>query len=101
MPAYDFIIVGAGSAGCVIASRLSENPDVQMLLLEAGGPDTHPDIHTPANCWLLQNTERDWAYRTVPEPHTANRTRVWPRGKMLGGSSSMNAMIYIHGHRTD
>lgn len=101
MSHYDFIIVGAGSAGCVIANRLTENANIKVLLLEAGNPDTHPDIHQPANFGLLFNTDNDWAYNTVPQKNTANRTHYWPRGKMLGGSSSMNAMIYVRGHHTD
>lgn len=98
---YHYIIVGAGSAGCVLANRLSEDPSVKVLLLEAGGPDTQKEIHIPAAFSKLFKTACDWTYFTEPEPHLDNRSLYWPRGKMLGGSSSMNAMIYIRGHRWD
>jgi choline dehydrogenase len=98
---YDYIIVGAGSAGCVLASRLSEDPKVKVLLLEAGGPDNRKECHIPVAFSKLFKTACDWAYYTEPEPILGNRNLYWPRGKMLGGSSSMNAMIYIRGHRSD
>ncbi len=98
---YDYIIVGAGSAGCVLANRLSEDPSVKVLLLEAGGPDSRKEIHIPAAFSKLFKTACDWTYFTEPEPHLENRTLYWPRGKVLGGSSSINAMIYIRGHRWD
>ena len=100
-PVYDYIIIGAGSAGCVIANRLSEDPKVSVLLLEAGGPDDKQEIHVPAAFSKLFKTAYDWAYETEPEPHMGNRKMYWPRGKMLGGSSSMNAMMYIRGNRQD
>ncbi len=98
---YDYIIVGAGSAGCVLANRLSEDASVKVLLLEAGGPDSKKEIHIPAAFSKLFKTACDWTYFTEPEPHLGNRSLYWPRGKVLGGSSSMNAMIYIRGHRWD
>ena len=98
---YDYIIVGAGSAGCVLANRLTENPATTVLLLEAGGPDTKQEIHIPAAFGKLFKTEVDWAYETAPQPHMDGRRLYWPRGKMLGGSSSINAMIYMRGHRRD
>jgi len=98
---YDYIIVGAGSAGCVLANRLTEDPTAKVLLLEAGGPDKKQEIHMPAAFSKLFKTECDWAYYTAPEPRLNNRSLYWPRGKVLGGSSSLNAMIYIRGHRTD
>src|SRR5215472_4791741 len=98
---YDYIIIGAGSAGCVLANRLTEDPTTKVLLLEAGGPDKKQEIHTPAAFSKLFKTECDWAYYTAPEPRLNNRSLYWPRGKVLGGSSSLNAMIYIRGHRTD
>src|SRR5260370_20855202 len=98
---YDYIIVGAGSAGCVLASRLTEDPNIKVLLLEAGEKDSHRDIHMPVAFSKLFKTARDWAYYTEPEAQLANRNLYWPRGKMLGGSSYMNAMIYIRGHRHD
>ena len=97
----DYIVVGAGSAGCVVASRLSEDPDVRVLLLEAGGPDESPAIHIPAAFSRLFQTEADWNYRTAPQRGAAGRALYWPRGKVLGGSSSINAMIYVRGHRDD
>src|SRR6516165_2560077 len=98
---YDYIIIGAGSAGCVLASRLSEDPTVKVLLLEAGGKDTAKEIHMPVAFSKLFKGPNDWAYYTEPEGRLGNRSLYWPRGKVLGGSSSMNAMIYIRGHRHD
>ena len=98
---YDYVIVGGGSAGCVLASRLSENPDTQVLLLEAGPPDTADEIHIPAAINLLFQTAYDWNYRTIPQDRLGGRSIYWPRGRVLGGSSSINAMIYIRGNRHD
>lgn len=98
---YDYIIVGAGSAGCVLANRLTEDPQVSVLLLEAGGDDKKQEIHIPAAFSKLFKTAYDWTYYTEEEPEMANRKMYWPRGKVLGGSSSINAMIYIRGHRGD
>jgi len=98
---YDFIIVGAGSAGCVLANRLSSNPQTKVLLLEAGGSDDSPLIHTPAMSAVLQDSVYDWRYRTVPQRGCNMRRFFWPRGRVLGGSSSINYMIYIRGHRGD
>ena len=100
-PMYDYILVGAGSAGCVLADRLTEASGASVLLLEAGGPDTRPEIAIPAAFSKLFKTEADWGYHTVPQAHAAGREWFWPRGKVLGGSSSINAMIYIRGHRAD
>lgn len=94
---YDYIIVGAGSAGCVLANRLTENPQIQVLLLEAGKPDTKQEIHIPTGFPNLFQTEYDWAYYTEPQIHLNNRQLFYPRGKVLGGCSSINAMIYIRG----
>jgi choline dehydrogenase-like flavoprotein len=93
----DYVIVGAGSAGCVLAARLSEDPDVKVALVEAGPPDTAQEIHIPVAFAQLFQTKWDWDYFTDPEPGLDGRRRYLPRGKMLGGSSSMNAMIYIRG----
>jgi choline dehydrogenase len=98
---YDYVIVGAGSAGCVLANRLSEDPDVSVLLLEAGGPDTNDLVHLPAAFPALYRTAQDWDHSTVYEPHANDRRIYLPRGKVLGGSSSINAMIYIRGNRAD
>jgi choline dehydrogenase-like flavoprotein len=97
----DYVIVGAGSAGCVLAARLSEDPDVKITLVEAGPPDTAQEIHIPVAFAQLFQTKWDWDYLTDPEPGLDGRRRYLPRGKMLGGSSSMNAMIYIRGNPTD
>jgi choline dehydrogenase-like flavoprotein len=98
---YDYIIVGAGSAGCVLASRLSEDPHARVLLLEAGGPDRRREIRIPAAYSKLFKSALDWNFSTEPEPHLHNRRLYWPRGKVLGGSSAINAMIYIRGNRLD
>lgn len=98
---YDFIIVGAGSAGCVLANRLSEQPDVKVLLLEAGSPDKNPFIHIPAAFPKTFKTDVDWNYNTEPQSSMNDRSMYWPRGKTLGGSSAINAMIYIRGNRFD
>ncbi|HKF20510.1 MAG TPA: choline dehydrogenase [Candidatus Angelobacter sp.] len=98
---YDYIIIGAGSAGCVLAARLSEDSSVKVLLLEAGGRDTAREIEMPVAFSKLFKGPCDWAYYTEPEVQLNNRSLYWPRGKVLGGSSSLNAMIYIRGHRHD
>jgi choline dehydrogenase-like flavoprotein len=97
----DYVIVGAGSAGCVLAARLSEDPDARVILIEAGGPDTAPEIHIPAALGQLQGSQHDWDYISLPEPGMDGRLVRLPRGKTLGGSSSINAMIYIRGNRAD
>jgi choline dehydrogenase len=98
---FDYVIVGAGSAGCVLASRLTEDPDVKVLLLEAGPPDTNENIHVPLGYLKLGATEVDWDYHSAPEEECAGRRITLPRGKVLGGSSSINAMVYIRGNRRD
>jgi choline dehydrogenase len=98
---YDYVIVGAGSAGCVLANRLSEDPDVQVLVLEAGPPDTNENIHVPLGYLQLAGTSNDWGYFSAPEEQCFNRRIPLPRGKVLGGSSSINAMIYIRGNARD
>ncbi len=95
----DLVIVGAGSAGCVLAGRLSADPHLRVVLVEAGGPPKRMEIGIPAAFPKLFRTEVDWAYETEPQAGLGGRRLFWPRGKMLGGSSSMNAMIYIRGHR--
>ena len=99
---YDYVIVGAGSAGCVLANRLSENAHKRVLLLEAGPRDWHPFIHMPAGlAKLVGNKGVNWDYQTEPEPQLGNRRLWWPRGRVLGGSSSINAMCYIRGIPSD
>lgn len=98
---YDFIIVGAGSAGCVLANRLSTDPAVSVLLLEAGGPDKKLEIHIPAAYSKLNGTSVDWGFWTEPQEALNGRRMYLPRGKTLGGSSSTNAMAYVRGNRED
>jgi len=98
---YDYVIVGAGSAGCVLANRLTEDPDVSVLLLEAGGPDTNELVHLPAAFSALYRTAQDWDHSTIYEPYADDRRIYLPRGKVLGGSSSINAMIYMRGNPLD
>ena len=101
MAVQDYVIVGAGSAGCVLAARLTENPATRVLLLEAGPPDDASEIHIPAALNLLFKTTFDWDYQTVPQARAGDRAIYWPRGRTLGGSSSINAMVYIRGNRHD
>ena len=99
---HDYIIIGGGSAGCVLASRLSEDPGVSVALLEAGPPDTSVLIHCPAGLAVLaQTSQANWAFQTVPQPGLNGRRGYQPRGKVLGGSSSINAMVYACGQRQD
>jgi choline dehydrogenase len=101
VPAADYVIVGAGSAGCVLAARLTEDPSTRVLLLEAGGRGVHPNIAIPAAFAKQFKTKLDWDYSTEPEPACENRSLYIPRGKGLGGSSSMNAMLYVRGRPLD
>lgn len=98
---FDYIIVGAGSAGCVLANRLSENRNCRILLLEAGGEDDAPAIHTPAFYGQLQDSPYDWGLRTAPQAQMFGRRIFLPQGRGLGGSSSINFMIYMRGNRGD
>jgi choline dehydrogenase-like flavoprotein len=99
---FDYIIVGAGSAGCVLAARLSEDRDVSVCLVEAGPPDKSVLIHCPAGLALLaKNGQANWGFQTLPQPGLGGRRGFQPRGKVLGGSSSVNAMIYVRGQRED
>jgi choline dehydrogenase len=97
----NYVIVGAGSAGCVLAARLTEDPAVQVTLVEAGGPDDAAEIHIPLAWPLIRKNQYDWDYMSQPEPGLDGRFVYLPRGKTLGGSSSINAMIYIRGNRSD
>lgn len=97
---FGYIVVGAGSAGCVLADRLTADGTTRVLLLEAGGEDSAPQVRTPALFGTLFGSEMDWGYQTVPQPGTGAGVAV-PRGRMLGGSSSLNAMVYIRGNRAD
>ncbi|OQS09535.1 choline dehydrogenase [Chromobacterium violaceum] len=99
---FDYIIVGAGSAGCLLANRLSADPDKRVLLLEAGGKDDYPWIHIPVGyLFCIGNPRTDWCYRTAPENGLGGRSLGYPRGRVLGGSSSINGMIYMRGQAAD
>src|SRR5258707_12551239 len=92
---YDYIIVGAGSAGCVLANRLTEDPETSVLVLEAGGNEDLPAIHDPAAATTLRQSAVDWAYSTEEDPHLNTRKISVPRAKVLAGSSSTNFMVYV------
>ena len=95
MDNFDYIIIGAGSAGCVLANRLSENPNNKVLLVEAGGNDSYPWIHIPVGYYkTMHNPKTDWCYKTEPDETMENRSIPYPRGKTLGGSSSINGLLY-------
>lgn len=99
---YDFIIVGAGSAGCVLANRLSADPGTRVLLIEAGGRDNYHWIHVPIGyLYCIGNPRTDWGFRTEAEPGLGGRSLIYPRGRVLGGSSSINGMLYLRGQKAD
>ncbi|WIX83677.1 GMC family oxidoreductase N-terminal domain-containing protein [Amycolatopsis carbonis] len=98
---YDYVVVGGGTAGCVVAARLSEDTDSRVLLLESGGPDSKAEISDPPAWPSVWGTEVDYGYRTVPQAGTGGAAHDWPRGHTLGGSHSINAMVHLRGHRGD
>lgn len=99
---FDYIVVGAGSAGCLLANRLSANPDNRVLLIEAGGRDNYHWIHIPVGyLYCIDNPRTDWRFRTEPDPGLNGRSLIYPRGKTLGGCSSINGMLYIRGQARD
>ena len=99
---FDYIVTGAGSAGCAVAARLSESGRHRVLLLEAGGRDTNPWIHIPMGFYkVFANPRVNWMFESEPEPKLDNRTLYQPRGKVLGGTSSINGMVYMRGNAAD
>ena len=99
---FDYIIIGAGSAGCVVANRLTSNNRFSVCLLEAGGKDNYPWIHIPVGYFkTMGNPRTDWCYRTQPDAGLNGRSINWPRGKTLGGSSSINGLLYVRGQPED
>ncbi len=99
---FDYVIIGAGSAGCVLANRLSDGGKFQVALLEAGGRDSSPWIHIPVGYFkTMGNPKTDWGYETEPDPGLNGRTLKWPRGRVLGGSSSINGLLYVRGQAAD
>ncbi|MGR3718143.1 MAG: GMC family oxidoreductase, partial [Thermohalobaculum sp.] len=99
---FDYVVIGAGSAGCAIAARLSEDPAVTVALIEAGGRDWNLWIHIPVGYFkTMHNPAIDWCYRTAPDPGLNGRRIEWPRGKVLGGSSALNGLLYIRGQAED
>ena len=99
---FDYVVVGAGTAGCVLASRLSEDPGTQVALIEAGPPDRHPLIHIPATvAAAISRPGLNWRFMTVPQAHLAGRSIPIPRGHVVGGSGSINGMVYFRGHPSD
>ncbi len=99
---YDYVIIGAGSAGCVLANRLTQDRDVQVLLIEAGGKDDYLWIHIPVGyLYCIDNPRTDWRFRTEPDAGLNGRSLIYPRGKVLGGCSSINGMIYMRGQTGD
>jgi choline dehydrogenase len=99
---FDYIIIGAGTAGCVLANRLSRNKDSHVLLIEAGGKDDYLWVHIPVGyLYCIDNPRTDWRYRTNAEPGLNGRALIYPRGKVLGGCSSINGMIYMRGQQQD
>ncbi|HEX6722035.1 MAG TPA: GMC family oxidoreductase N-terminal domain-containing protein, partial [Burkholderiaceae bacterium] len=101
-PQFDYVVVGAGTAGCLLANRLSADPRVQVLLIEAGGDDAYMWIHIPVGyLYCIGNPRTDWCYKTAEEPGLNGRSINYPRGRVLGGSSSINAMLYLRGQARD
>ena len=102
MALFDYIIIGAGSAGCVLANRLTEDAATRVLLLEYGGSDISPFIQMPGALSIPMNSPKfDWGFHSEPEPHLGGRSLHVPRGKVLGGSSSVNGMVYVRGNAAD
>ncbi|RUT06415.1 hypothetical protein DSM106972_026720 [Dulcicalothrix desertica PCC 7102] len=101
MTQYDYVVIGAGSAGCVVANRLTKDRQTTVLLLEAGNPDTKPEIQIPAEYLKLICSEVDWGYFSKPEPYLDDRKMFYSAGKVLGGSSSINDMLYVRGNSRD